>query len=255
MGATARFTIDGTPSTDRGYDIVDLGTPVSCFLETPHADVTKFQIRLVAASKAMATPAPVYVPVSGVATTPTGSIDIDFDLTTEDAAVAYLFEGVINNGQDASGAEVDDYRFRRIIVARSPKLRLRPKMNAERSEYDPIYGTTSADEEIIAALEELHNYPSIALSSATETILANQFGRAGLRVFLSGAAATVNLPPALDWIGKALVFKKIGVAGAVVIDPDGAEKIDDLPTFSLTGTHGSTLLRAEAAATIYTMPR
>lgn len=248
---SARFTVDGTPSSNRGYDVPDILTPVALQLESSHADITKVQFSLVRASKAMGGDTPSF-DNGGLAAPVTDPVNVTF--VDVSAACAYEIQCQVNDGQDASGKSIDAYTFRRIVVVRSPILKLRPYLITERGEYDPTFGNASAFEEVIDTLDHVSDPETDSFSTGTPAPSAPSVHAAHKIIYLSGTVSAVTVPDASGWVGKRMTFKKKNIAGAVPLNRAGSDTIDGATSFSLTGAYGFVTLRAVAADEILTMP-
>ena len=61
----------------------------------------------------------------------------------------------------------------------------------------------------------------------------------------AGGAVTVNLPAAVDSLGRELIVKKLGTTGSVTIDPNEAETIDGASTNVLSAQNDVVELKSD----------
>lgn len=158
MTNIARFTIAGTPSSDRRYDVAPGGTPV-LQLEQSSSLVWRvtFEVRSAQTDSPRATRnAPTLTLNNGAgstgqsvdATTPAASVTISSGIPSERAAHLWEIRCKVNGGTNPDGTPNPDWVFSRYMAMRSVQG-LRKLLGSERDEYDTIDSWAGAINELI----------------------------------------------------------------------------------------------------------
>jgi hypothetical protein len=140
MGS-AKFAIEASPSTDRGYDAAD-GATLTLTLEDVDADITRAVFSIVIVSEDAVDDLPTFTPSDGrPSPTVASSVDIVLPTLASARGSAFWIRCQVNEGQNADGTVNPEYTKDRIIVVRSGGVR--PPLPGETTEYKAIYGWTT----------------------------------------------------------------------------------------------------------------
>ncbi|AUX31912.1 MULTISPECIES: hypothetical protein [Sorangium] len=139
--ANAKFTINGSASSNRGYDTTAASNLILQLEDQPALDVFRCQYSQVAKTKN----APdLTIPNGGEPATPAGTLTVT---GVPSGVHAWKLRCVVNHGVDANGNVVPGYTFERIVAIRSGGLR--KIITGETGEYDPTYGWPEAYNEYL----------------------------------------------------------------------------------------------------------
>lgn len=173
MTNLARFTIDGTPSSQGGYD-VDPGDAPVLALEASSQLVGRvtFEVHSATAGSPRATTgAPTLTLNNGITTgqaldaaTPASTVTISAGIPASRAPHLWEVRCKVNGGTNTDGSVNPDYVFSRFIAMRTANGR-RKIMPSERGEYDTVEAWASAFNEFVEAYPETNSGLVIPLSS------------------------------------------------------------------------------------------
>jgi len=205
--ANAKFTIEGTPSADRGFDALSGATVQLQLEDQPSLDV--YKCRYYVGKTLNGSLAPTFSG-GGLASPPNGAVT----MTLGPGVWSYEIVCEVNDGVDINtGRKVPAYYFSRIVAVRSIGTGTRKIIPGETTEYDPVDGWTSAVNDYVVgsplATSDLHvtgfltvdNYailnggvesPTVttsAVNSDNSTLTLRAGGVDGVTINDTGAAA------------------------------------------------------------------